>query len=98
MKFFKLRFIPTGTFYKPSLGYVKNNLSKSGKTYMKKAISFAGVNRIAILEHLLPDRPDVRRDPRSYQRWKVIETAPEDWEWVEYEVIEKETSKINHGS
>lgn len=98
--FYKLRFIPTGKFYKPATGYSwqKNNLSPTGKTYNKKAIGFSAVSRIYVPSDVLPERDHVGYRRLTNEKVKVIETLPEDWEWVEYEVVERNTSKLNDGS
>lgn len=98
ISFYKLRFIPTGDFYKPSRGYSwqKTNLSKQGKTYTKKALSWEAVNRICVPVKVLPDRENVTRFG-THDRVKIIETLPKDWEWVEYKVVESGTLPINHG-
>jgi hypothetical protein len=96
--FYKLRFIPTGSFYKPATGYSweKNNLSPTGKVYSRKAINFSTVSRIHILHDALPERKNVSHN--AHPRAKVIETLPSEWEWVEFEVKEKTTTAISNGS
>jgi hypothetical protein len=94
--FYKLRHIPTGKFYKPASGYTwqKNNLSPTGKTYNKKAINFSTVSRLHVPVDFLPEKPDVSRS--GHYKTKVVETLPTEWEWVEFTVIEKQTSPISN--
>jgi hypothetical protein len=72
MKLYKLRHKPTGQFFKPSKHGSKTNLAKTGKFYDKKVT-------VAMLsgwyEHSVFS-DDIR---------KIV---PEDWELVEYSVVE----------
>ena len=96
MKLYRLRFKPTGHFYKPATGYTwqKQNLSPNGKTYTKKSINFETVKRILVPSDILPHRTPVYKSPYSEKYPKAIETYREDWEWVEYDVIESKTYDI----
>lgn len=89
--FYKLRFKPNGKFYKPATGYRKTNISKQGKVYSKKSINFGYVTTIYVsIDADTCGRENISRN--TYQ--KIIRTTPEDWEWVEYNVVQGEISPI----
>jgi hypothetical protein len=96
--FYKLRFIPTGKFYKPASGYswTKNNLSPTGKTYNKKAIGFSVMEKIYVLSKDFPDRPHDGWSSTHIDKIKIIKTLPEEWEWVEFQVVEKTTIPVKN--
>lgn len=86
-KFYKIRHIPTGLFFIPSKGYGRRKLSKKGKSY----------SNMPSLGYLDPgffywsSNIPVRikgLNGEDFLTWK------EDWEIVEYKVIE---SRVIHG-
>jgi len=95
--FFKLRHISSGKFYKPASGYgwTKNNLSPTGKVYSRKAINFKSVSRIYVSSKEFPDAEDLSWRNTNADKVKVIQTQIEDWEWVEFQVIEKSIHKLS---
>lgn len=86
--FYKIRHIPTGLFYKPSIHGSKLNLSKHGKVYTRKP----NTDRVANVRwketdnyHNMPW--SARRD---VSRFVTIDVIPSEWEIVRYETTEVE--------
>lgn len=77
IKYYKLRHKATGLFYRPVKGYDKLHLTKTGKTYTIKP-RFEWVEAIHTAE-------DVKLNPYNPSYTK---TQKEDWEIVEYIVVE----------
>lgn len=85
MKFYKIRHIETGMFYQPVKGRfssTKTNLSKNGKIYNNKP-SLKHIDHGYNMLIKNPDKPLSKRKISKFFRFKK-----EDWEIVEFEVIE----------
>ena len=98
---YKWKHTPTGLFYQPvrSSGGTKTNLSKDGKLYHKKYdltksnsdmhIAING-NQLKIFEEL---NLDIVKYNYTYQRYS--QTSADDWELIEYELVEVVKPKTN---
>jgi hypothetical protein len=84
MKYYKIRHIPTGWFFKPSKHGSKSNISKKGKVYQTKpSLKYLG----DVYHHPAKTDESVSRAYAGYENRKV---RLDEWEIVEFEVEEKE--------
>lgn len=98
MKFFKIRHVPSGLFYKPSKHRSKKNLSKNGKTYATRAHAKSALTnignwyraptklKIKDVSELSWSHPHRTEFNRGYREEPTNET---EWEIVEYSMKEE---------
>lgn len=89
MKLYKLRHKPTGLFYAPTKGLPKSNLFKDGKIYKKKPSAGYMYSGLYIGEW-----KDSTDESRFLIPYKIMDLVKEDWEIVEYTVVETATYNL----
>ncbi len=89
-KFYKLRHIPSGLFFKPSAAqWKKSNLSETGKTYDRKpSLAFAG-GYFYTGQQVLSNQKNVFGIDMMEDEQVVVK--PEEWEIVVFSAVEEGT-------
>ena len=88
---YKLQHVPSGLFYQPISGRwakEKTNLSKLGKIYTKKNYPKTDKNCRVNISVSLAEKLGLQTRKSSYSQELVVDTIPQDWKVIEYELIE----------
>jgi hypothetical protein len=98
MKFFRIKYIPLGLFYQPKKGRFggkMSHLGKEGKVYpknpsLKHIVNSRGEATIMVSDSLIKKHKITNTIEKTWTpRQQFLETKIEDWEIVEYEMVEK---------
>lgn len=93
-KIYKLKHLPTGLFYQPVTGRwskQKTNLSKNGKLYSAKNYPNMNKNYSVNISKALEKKLNVLTRV-SFGGELMVDTKPEDWKVITYNLIETNES------